>query len=250
VFSERSDEKIFPKAFGFRKGVIVASRLHNASRIGELERVGALAKGLQGATFLADRIVPTGLAALDAILPGGGVPCGYVTEFAGAPSCGKLGLATSLLVSTLGMGERAAFVDAGRAFFPALSPGLVRSLAGLLVCRVGGIADGVAAADLLAESGVFEVVVVDLVVRSGASGSVVRTALARLERAARRGGTATVVVTEPPRGSATFVGGCAALRLEIAPGRGRWGGLAESRVRVGRSRFGTTGTTTVVQRPA
>jgi RecA/RadA recombinase len=228
----------------------VAARTHEAARIGELERAGALAKGRQGVGLQADRVAPTGLAVLDAILPGGGVPCGYVTEFAGAPSCGKLGLATSLLVSTLGMGARAAFVDVGRSFFPALSPGLVRALAGLLVCRVGGIVDGVAAADLLAESGVFEVVVVDLVVRGGAPGSTVRTALARLERAARRGGTATVVVTEPPMGSQTFVGGAAALRLEITPGRGRWGGLVESQVQVGRSRFGATGTTVVVQRPA
>jgi protein ImuA len=243
-------KKISPERSDFVRGQAVASRTQDAARIGELERAGALARGLQGVGLQADRVVPTGLATLDAILPGGGVPCGYVTEFAGAPSCGKLGLATSLLVSTLGMGERAALVDAGRAFFPALSSELVRSLAGLLVCRVGGVADGVAAADLLAESGVFEVVVVDLAVRNGASGSAVRTALARLERAARRGGTATVVVTEPPVGSVTFVGGAAALRLEIAPGRGRWGGLVESHVQVGRNRFGATGTAAVVRRPA
>jgi hypothetical protein len=190
-----------------------------------------------------------GLPGLDAILPGGGVPCGHVTELAGPPSCGKLSIATCLLVSVLGGGGRGAFVDGGRVFFPGLSAEVVRSLAGLLVCRVEGAENGIAAAELLAESGVFEGVVVDLAVRGGAPGAN-RTALARPERAARQGETAVVVVTEPPRGAATVLGGAAALRLEVTPGSGRWAGLVESRVRVGRSRFGTTGTTAIIQRSA
>jgi RecA/RadA recombinase len=197
-----------------------------------------------------DRAVPTGIPALDAILPGGGMPCGHLTELAGPPSCGKLGIGTCLLTAALGAGGRAALVDAGRSFYPALSPELVRALAGLLVCRVGSIDDGIVAAELLAESGAFEVVVADLVVRGVAAGAAARAGLARLERAARAGRTATVVVTEPRQGSATIAGGAAALRLEVAPGAGRWGGLTESRVRVGRSRFGATGMAAIVRRSA
>jgi hypothetical protein len=213
-----------------------------------LERAGALSRGTRDAGFRVDRAVATGLPTLDAILPGGGVPCGYVTELAGSASCGKLGIATCLLTSALAAGDRAALVDAGRSFFPALSAELVRALAGLLVCRVADVVDGVAAAELLAESGVFDVVVADLAVRGGTSNTAVRTALARLERAARRGGTATVVVTAPSAGSMTVAGGVAAMRLEIAPGSGRWGGLVESHVRIGRSRFGATGMTVLVRR--
>src|SRR5205085_11713308 len=107
----------------------------------------------------ADQVVPTGIAVLDGILPGGGVPCGYITELAGPASCGKLGIATRALAAVLRGGERAALVDTARAFFPALSPELANALARLLVCRVPSAVDGLAATDLLAASGSLALVV-------------------------------------------------------------------------------------------
>ncbi len=181
----------------------------------------------------------TGLARIDAALPGGGWPCGYVTEMAGPPSCGKLGLAVRSLAGALAVGERAALVDVSRSFF-SLSPELVRALGRLLVCRVASLADGIAAAELLAGGGM-ALVAVDLGRVQGAIPADARTALARLERAARDGQAAVVIVTEPPPGSEGLLGSLAALRLEVAGGGARRSlepAQTGTAVRVSRSRFG------------
>ncbi len=49
-----------------------------------LERARALLDGRLGASARPGRVVASGLAALDAVLPGGGLPVGAVTELAGA----------------------------------------------------------------------------------------------------------------------------------------------------------------------
>jgi RecA/RadA recombinase len=189
-------------------------------------------------TIQPDRVVKTGVARIDAALPGGGLPCGYVTELAGPPSCGKLGLAVRALAGGLAVGERAALVDVTRSFF-SLSPELVQALARLLVCRVANLADGIAAAELLAAGGM-ALVVVDLGRVQGAIPAGARTALARLERAARDGQAAVVVVTEPPPGAEGLLGSLAALRLKVAGDarRSLEPAQAGSSVRVSRSRFG------------
>jgi protein ImuA len=222
-------------------------RSEAAHRVDELARAGLVRRGAGGLATRVGRVVPTGIAAVDAILPGGGVPCGCVTEVAGPPSCGKLAVATRVLVGVLAAGERAALVDTTRSFFPALSPALARALAPLLVCRVSGAADGLAAAELLAGSGAMALVVVDLVTARGPLDAAARAAVARLERAGRDGQAAVLAVTQPARGAGGVLGPDASLRLEVSADR-VWppSRPAESRVRVARSRFGPPGAAALV----
>jgi hypothetical protein len=203
----------------------------------DLARSGDVRVGAAGVGARPIEVIPTGVVALDAVLPGGGFPCGYVTELAGPPSCGKLGLAARALAGALDAGERAALVDATGVFFP-LAPGLVRALARLLVCRVPTAADGLAAAELLAAGGV-ALVVVDLAAARFALAGAARAALVRLARAAREGRSAVVAVTEPPAGAEGLLGTFAALRLRATAARCRVrDGRIESAVRVVKSRFG------------
>ena len=203
--------------------------------LADLARSGAVRRGAEGLGARAVRVLPTGVAALDAALPGGGLPCGFVAELAGPASCGKLGLATRVLARALAAGERAALVDAAGAFYP-LSPDLVRALARLLVCRVPTPLDAVAAAELLAAAG-FDLVVVDLALARAPLAGAFRTALARLAAAARDREAAVVAVTEPPAGAEGLLGSAAAVRLAVTAAPARVpDGRIESRVRLARSR--------------
>lgn len=210
----------------------------------ELARSGLVRRG---ALARVEQVVPTGIAALDGLLPGGGLPCGSVTEMAGPASCGKLALAARALAGVLASGERAALVDTARAFFPALSPGLTRALSTLLVCRVPTPLDGLVAAETLVSSGALALVVVDLA-GALAVDRAMRSGLARLDRALRENAAAALVVTQPPAGADGLLGASAALRLEVSVDRaGLPGGRLEGRVTVARSRFGPPGASAAIR---
>ena len=66
----------------------------------------------------ADRVLSTGVGALDTAL-GGGLPRGQVSEIAGPASSGRTSLGRSLLASATGGGELAAVVDTLDRFDPA-----------------------------------------------------------------------------------------------------------------------------------
>lgn len=205
--------------------------------LADLARAGAVGRGADGLAARSTRVVATGIEALDAALPGGGLPCGHVTELAGPASCGKLGLAARILARALAAGERAALVDAAGAFYP-LSPALVRALARLLVCRVPTSVDAVGAAELLAAGGM-DLVVVDLARARAPVGGAFRTALTRLAAAARDRDVAVVAITEPPAGAEGLLGSAAALRVAVSAAPTRVAdGRIESRVRLARSRVG------------
>ena len=62
--------------------------------------------------------LPTGLAALDAVLPGGGLPPGRITELLAAPGLGKTTVARALVTTTIASGRCVAWIDATRTLDP------------------------------------------------------------------------------------------------------------------------------------
>ncbi|HUG39970.1 MAG TPA: hypothetical protein VMM12_05780, partial [Longimicrobiales bacterium] len=126
--------------------------------------------------------VATGIAALDAALPAGGLPRGRVTLW--HPGGGATAVLRSAAVATAGSGERAAWVDGAGHVSGASWVG------GPALFRPGSEHVAACAEELL-RSGGFALVVV---VRGGAGlgdGEGIR-----LGRAAREGGSAFVAVTE------------------------------------------------------
>jgi hypothetical protein len=205
-----------------------------------LTRSGLVRKGVSQLRI--PDVVPTRIPGVDGLLPGGGLPCGYMTELSGGASSGKLTIATRALAAVLRDGERAALVDMGGRFFPALSPAFTRALQRLLVCRVATLADGIASAELLVGSGGMALVVVDLIAAGAGLNDAARSALARLERVTRAAQTAVLLVTESRFGGEGVLGSSVALRLEATAERRRVStGRIESVVRVARNRFGPPG---------
>jgi hypothetical protein len=125
--------------------------------------------------------VGTGVAELDALLPGGGLPRGRLVAW--APGGGATAVLRSACRAALDRGERAAWVDVA---------GTVTADywdARVLLVRPGGEAEGLECAEVLLQSGGFAVVVV-----SGAAERSAREGV-RLTRSARAGGSALVLVT-------------------------------------------------------
>lgn len=149
----------------------------------------------------------TGIAALDAVLPGGGIPCGRLTEIAGAEGSGATTLAHALVATTLANKRWVAYIDAART----LAPGDWAPLAGtgrLWIVRPPARASdhGAWCADILLRSGAFGLVVLDDTI------PLARSVLVRLTRLARESGAAFVIVHHQA-GAGGLVG--AALRLSL-----------------------------------
>jgi recombination protein RecA len=77
--------------------------------------------------------VPSGLPALDAALPGGGLPRGRIVELAGAPTAGTVTVALRLVAAVQALGEQAAYLDLAQAFDPVYAAQCDVSLAQLLL---------------------------------------------------------------------------------------------------------------------
>jgi hypothetical protein len=144
--------------------------------------------------------IPTGLAALDRALPGGGLPRGRLVAW--APGGGATALLRSACLAVGEAGERAAWVDGAGCVAGAYWP------AGPVLVRPGGEEEALAAAEELLRSGGFGLVVLTGVVELGDAGL-------RLARVAREGGGAFVAVGEAP---------VAPVRVgsRIVPGAYRW----------------------------
>jgi len=162
--------------------------------------------------------LPTELAALDALLPGGGVPRGRLTELLGARGSGKATLARALVRATVARGGRVAYVDAARTLAPR-DWARVRGDAarhggadggGLWVVRPREARKGAWCADVLLRSAAFALVVLD-----GAP-PLPRGVAVRLTRLARDAGAAFVVLGGDD-GPASLLAG--ALRLRTERGR-------------------------------
>lgn len=151
-------------------------------------------------TYRTAGAVATGIAALDGVLPGGGLPRGVMAVW--APGGGATAVLQAACAGAVARGERAAWVDGAGVVGPGWGPGP------LLLRPVGGRA-GLECAEELLRSGGFAAVVL-----SGVEVSV--SDAVRLSRAVREGGGAFVAL----------VGGgvSAPLRLvsRISPEGYRW----------------------------
>lgn len=157
--------------------------------------------------------LPTGLAALDAVLPGGGLPLGRITELLAPQGFGKTTATRSLVAATIRAGHCVAWIDATRTLDPrdflGASTGLPErdlpalDLDALWVVRPRDPARAPWCADLLLRTGAFALVVLD-----GAP-VLPRVIGVRLAQLAREADAALLLLGEGTR--ASEVGG--ALRL-------------------------------------
>lgn len=160
-----------------------------------------------------DRVEPTGLEALDALLPRGGLPRGRGTEWLGPRSCGKTALLRRALERLRLRGEPVALIDAGRTLHATDWHGLERGEGLFWVVRPPSEREAAWCADLLLRSGAFGAVA--LLLEEEGAGSrpadlLSRAAAVRLQRLAEEAGAVLVVAGGMP---------VASLRLRFRPGR-------------------------------
>jgi len=149
----------------------------------------------------------TGVAALDAALPGGGLPRGRLTEITGAPGSGVTTFTRQLVAAALGAGWWVAYVDAARTLAPR-DWATLGTHEGLWVVRPNEPARGAWCADVLLRSGAFGLVVLD-----GAT-ALPRAVAVRLVRLARTSDAAFVLLGAD--GQRSGVTGALQLRVQRA----------------------------------
>jgi hypothetical protein len=189
--------------------------------------------------------LPTGIAALDAVL-NGGLPRGRITELSGRRSAGRTGLACAVAARATRAGETIAWIDPEDALEPeaAAEAGVV--LARTLWVRPRDVADALRAAEILLGAGGFGLAVLDLGQPAGRT-----TAWPRLLHAAERTRSVLLVVAAERE-----VGAAATLALEVTGRRVRWSGGPgrlvlldgiEARVAVVRNRLGRPAQAVIVR---
>jgi len=159
--------------------------------------------------------LPCGVAAVDALLPGG-FPCGALAELRGGPASGKTAVALGA-VAGLPRGALAAWVDGRRELYPPAAAALGVDLSRLLIVRPPGGEEGgrlaLWAAEVLLGSGAFAAVALDIPLARGWRG--LEPALRRLVTAAEQGGAAGLWLS-PAGGSVSgTVRPPASLRLDL-----------------------------------
>jgi protein ImuA len=178
--------------------------------------------------------VSSGLAAVDAALPGGGFPRGALAELAGGPASGKTAVALAVFAA-LAPGDLAAYVDGRGELYPPAAAARGVDLARLLVVRpvrdgpfdrlrtsgarparlaheaaAGDAARaGLWAAEALLASGAFAAVAVDVPVPRALRGA--DAVARRLQAAAEKGGAVGLWL-----GAADGLRVPAAVRVELA----------------------------------
>ncbi len=171
-----------------------------------LRLAGVLDRGRSGSAAL-----PTGVSVLDALLPGGGVPRGRLTELLGERGSGRTTVVRQLALQAVAAGHRVACVDASRTLAPRdwIVPdasGGARD--GMWIVRPPDVTRGAWCADVLLRTGAFALVVLDGVP------ALERAVAARLTRLAREHDAALVLLGATAAGSQ--LGGALRLRFETA----------------------------------
>ena len=170
--------------------------------------------------------LPTGIAALDAVLPGGGLPRGRLSEILAPAGVGKTTLARSLAAATLTAGHAVAWVDATRTLDPRDWISASIEADALWVVRPAEAARAPWCADLLLRTGAFALVVLD-----GAP-VLPRTVGVRLAQLARDADAVLLLLGEGTR--ASEIGGALRLVLRRRDGRdGRSGPLVTATIEKG-----------------
>jgi recombination protein RecA len=158
--------------------------------------------------------LPTGVAALDAVLLGGGLPRGRLTEIAGPTGSGKTTLARAIVESTVAAHGWVAYVDAQRTL-DARDWVHLGDAEGVWVIRPRDAGRAAWCADVLLRSGAFALVVLD-----GAP-MLSKSAAVRLTRLARES-NAVLVLLADRTGAASQLGGAVRLLVErTTPGKRR-----------------------------
>jgi recombination protein RecA len=150
--------------------------------------------------------IPTGIAALDAVLQGGGLPRGRLTEIVGANGSGKTTLARALVEATAARHDWVAYIDAQRTL-DARDWVHLGDAQGVWMIRPHDASRAPWCADVLLRSGAFALVVLDgapLLSRSNA---------VRLTRLARESNCALVILGDRA-GAASQLGGAVRLVVE------------------------------------
>ncbi|QAT85348.1 putative RecA protein [Corallococcus coralloides] len=207
------------------------------SGLAVVEELRERIRQLQAAPRRALSVLRTGVDAVDALLPQGGLPLGHSVELCGEAASGRTSLALRAVASAHRELRLCAWVDGPKELYPPAAAALGVDLERLLVVRPQAFAQRVWAAVQLARSGAFTAVVVDLTLGVGAPGRPERLALTearKLADAAARGGTLVLLLTSPEAPA----DGLARLRLEARGVQG-WS------VELERSRGGGVGTRVV-----
>ena len=134
--------------------------------------------------------LPTGIAELDALLVGRGIPRGRLTEITGASGSGRTSMLRTLVTAAASGGRWVAYIDATRTLAPRDWAHVGSERAPLWIIRPANAARAPWCADLLLRSGAFALVVMD-----GAP-QLSRVLAVRLTRLARDVGAAFVVTGE------------------------------------------------------
>lgn len=183
-----------------------------------------LGRGASAVAGLA--VVPTGLAALDRLLPHGGLPLGRLIEVEGGRSSGKRALVTAICDRLLQRRRRVAWIDGSGRFYPLPALEHHAGLDRLLVVRLGQaatrapVAAVLKAADLLLQaSSALTLLVIDPP-PGGTARPRPQAQLARLRLAAERGGTTVLFIHEQDAaslalGSLGGLGSFGCLRLRV-----------------------------------
>ncbi|RKI49116.1 recombinase RecA [Corallococcus sp. AB004] len=207
------------------------------SGLAVVEELRERIRQLQAAPRRALSVLRTGVDAVDALLPQGGLPLGHSVELCGEAASGRTSLALRAVAAAHRELRLCAWVDGPKELYPPAAAALGVDLERLLVVRPQAFAQRVWAAVQLARSGAFTAVVVDLTLGVGAPGRPERLALTearKLADAAARGGTLVLLLTSPEAPA----DGLARLRLEARGVQG-WS------VELERSRGGGVGTRVV-----
>ena len=207
------------------------------SGLAVVEELRERIRQLQAAPRRALSVLRTGVDAVDALLPQGGLPLGHSVELCGEAASGRTSLALRAVAAAHRELRLCAWVDGPKELYPPAAAALGVDLERLLVVRPQAFAQRVWAAVQLARSGAFTAVVVDLTLGVGAPGRPERLALTearKLADAAARGGTLVLLLTSPEAPA----DGLARLRLEAR-------GVLGWSVELERSRGGGVGTRVV-----
>lgn len=155
--------------------------------------------------------VPTGVAALDALLPRGGLPRGAATEWRGPRSCGKISLLRATLARLRSAGEPVALIDATRTLHASDWEGLEEGSGAFWMIRPASEGEASRCADLLLRSSAFGTVVLLLGEEPLSSPAELgRSRAVRLQRLAAKADSVFLVVGGLP---------LAALRVRFRPAR-------------------------------
>lgn len=166
------------------------------------------------------RPVPTGVAAIDAMLSGG-FPRGRLSEVHGPASSGRTGLVLALVARSTRGGALAALVDPADRLDPASAAAAGVDLPRLLWLRgPRALAEAVSAVGTLAGSGLFEVVVLDLAgVPEAERRRLPGTTWIRLQRMVEDSPTVLLLLADGHVAS-----GPGGVSLALAPAEPRWSG--------------------------